>query len=273
MDALAGQTVLITGATDGLGRHLAGEVATRGAAVLLHGRDRRRAERTRAAVVEQTGNQQVEVVLADFADLRQVAELARQVGDRPLDVLVNNAGVGGGPPGQARQVSANGIELRFAVNYLAGYHLTRLLLPALRPGGRVVNVASVGQRALDFADPLLTSGYDGVRAYCQSKLAQVMFTIDLAAQLAGSGVEVNALHPATYMNTSMVREAGVTSFSTVEEGAAATLRLIEGVGVTGRYFNGTTEGRADRQAYDGEARGELRRLSDRLISTALGSGS
>jgi NAD(P)-dependent dehydrogenase (short-subunit alcohol dehydrogenase family) len=273
MGSLAGQTVLITGATDGLGRHLAGEVAARGAAVLLHGRNPRRAERTRASVVERTGNQDVEVVLADLADLRQVVELARQVGSRPLDVLVNNAGVGGGPPGQSRQVSANGIELRFAVNYLAGYHLTRLLLPALRPGARVVNVASVGQCALDFADPLLTSGYDGTRAYCQSKLAQVMFTIDLAAELAGAGVEVNALHPATYMNTSMVREAGVISFSTVEQGGAATLRLIEGVGVTGRYFNGTTEGRADPQAYDAEARAELRRLSGRLITTALGKSA
>ena len=142
----------------------------------------------------------------------------RDTNDR-LDILINNAGIG--TAGGVREVSADGFELRFAVNYLAGFLLTRLLLPLLRASApaRIVNVSSAGQSPIDFADVMLTRGYSGTRAYCQSKLAQVMHTIDLAAELAGSGVAATCLHPATYMNTTMVRRAGITPVSTVEEGA------------------------------------------------------
>src|SRR6185437_263757 len=131
----------------------------------------------------------------------------------------------GGSDG-ARRTSADGHELRFAVNYLAGFLLTQLLMPLLRQSApaRIVNVASAGQQALDFSDVMLARGYSGSRAYCQSKLAQILFTIDLAHELEGSGVTVNALHPATYMNTTMVRQAGVTPISSVEEGAQAILK-------------------------------------------------
>ena len=124
-------------------------------------------------------------------------------------------------------MSADGHELRFAVNYLAGFLLTRLLLRLLRKihPARIVNVASAGQQAIDFDDVMLTRGYSGSRAYCQSKLAQILFTVDLAEELDGAGVTVNALHPATYMNTTMVRQAGVTPWSTVEQGADAILNL------------------------------------------------
>src|SRR5207237_3806779 len=111
--------------------------------------------------------------------------------------LVNNAGIGTSVPGGGdRQESADGLELRFAVNYLAGYLLTRVLLPLLRGSApaRIVNVSSLGQSPIDFDDVLLTRRYSGVQAYCQSKLAQVMMTIDLAAELAGSAATVNALH-------------------------------------------------------------------------------
>jgi NAD(P)-dependent dehydrogenase (short-subunit alcohol dehydrogenase family) len=266
------QTILITGATDGLGRHLAGQLARSGAHVVVHGRDPDRARRVR----DELGGGRAEVVLADLADLRQVDQLATDVQERfaRLDVLVNNAGVGFGSPGAARQLSADGIELRFAVNYLAGYHLTRRLLPLLTAApARVVNVASAGQRPIDFADPMLRSAYDGIRAYRQSKLAQVMFTLDLAEELRDRQVTVNALHPASLMDTTMVHEAGFGPLSSVEEGGAATLRLIGDPGldgVTGRYYHGTEEARALPQAYDAEARRRLRRLSDELIARALG---
>ena len=114
---------------------------------------------------------------------------------------------------------------------------------------------------------MLTHGYSGSRAYCQSKLAQILFTIDLARELSGSGVTVNALHPATYMNTTMVRQSGVTPSSSVEQGAEAILKLAvspELEGESGLYFNGQREARADAQAYDADARQQLKALSIKL---------
>ncbi|TIW86622.1 MAG: SDR family NAD(P)-dependent oxidoreductase, partial [Mesorhizobium sp.] len=190
-----------------------------------------------------------------------------------LDILINNAGVGTAGQGAKRQVSAEGYELRFAVNYLAGFLLTSELLPLLKAStpARIVNVASAGQQAIDFGDVMLTRSYDGVRAYCQSKLAQILFTIDLAEQLKGAGVTVNALHPASYMNTTMVRQAGVTPWSSVETGADAILNLATSPaldGKSGLYFDGLRESRADAQAYDAKARQQLRNLSLDLVGLA-----
>jgi NAD(P)-dependent dehydrogenase (short-subunit alcohol dehydrogenase family) len=264
MTSLKGKTALVTGSTDGVGRVLAERLGKMGARVLVHGRDRARGERV-VADIKVAGNtaEFLEADLAALAEVRRLAEAVRGMTDR-LDILINNAGIGSA--GAARQTSVDGHELRFAVNYLAGFLLTYLLLPLIKQSvpARIVNVASAGQQAIDFADVMLTHGYSGSRAYCQSKLAQIMFTIDLAAELEGSGVAVNVLHPATYMNTTMVRRAGVTPISTVEEGAEAILNLAAGSAVAGRsglYFNGLREARADRQAYDTRARSRLRTLS------------
>lgn len=267
------RTVLITGSTDGMGRWLALRVAENGARVLIHGRSADRAEQVRREIREATGEDRAEVLLADFADLREVDRFAGEVAARTarLDVLVNNAGIGATSPGGRREIDEFGIERRFAVNYLSGYRLTRRLLPLLTASApsRIVNVASAGQRALDFADPMMEVGYDGMRAYTQSKLAQIMFTFDLAEELRDSGVAVNALHPATFMDTTMVREGGISPWSTVEEGGTATLRLIDGSDTgTGRYFNGTTQAHADPQAYDQQARRRLRELSEKLLIQA-----
>jgi NAD(P)-dependent dehydrogenase (short-subunit alcohol dehydrogenase family) len=159
--------------------------------------------------------------------------------------------------------------LRFAVNYLAHFLLTYRLLPLVKASApaRIVNVSSAGQQAIDFADVMLTRHYSGATAYCQSKLAQIMFTIDLAKELEGSGVIVNALHPSTYMNTTMVKRAGVTPASRVEDGAAAILKLAvapELDGRSGLYFNVQREARANPQAYDADARRRLHALSREL---------
>ena len=182
-------------------------------------------------------------------------------------MLVNNAGIG--MTGE-RAESRDGDELRFAVNYLAGFLLTRLLLPLLvrSAPARVVNVSSAGQAAIDFDDVMLERHYDGVQAYGQSKLAQVMFTFDLAHELRDTGVTVNCLHPATFMPTKMVLAAGASPISTLEEGVDATQRLVIGPeldGVTGRYYNGKREARAHPQAYDEEACRQLRELSEQLV--------
>jgi len=267
---MEGRTVLITGATDGLGRALAADLAGRGARVLVHGRDRARAE---AAAREAGG---AGAYVAGLAALEQVRRLADDVArdhDR-LDVLVSNAGIGTTLPGDgARMESADGHELRFAVNYLAGFLLTRLLEPLLVAAApaRIVNVASAGQMPIDFDDVMLENGYSGTRAYCQSKLAQVMSTFDFAERLRDERVTANALHPATYMPTKMVLAARGAAASTLEEGVEATARLAADPrldGVTGRYFNRTREARADEQAYDADARRRLWELSERLTGLA-----
>ncbi len=268
---LNGKTALITGSTDGVGRVVASRLAEAGAHVLIHGRDQPRGERVVAAIKAAGGT--AEFLAADFAslaDVRRLADSVRQTETR-LDILVNNAGIG--TAGSSRLTSVDGHELRFAVNYLAGFLLTTLLLPLIRQNtpARIVNVSSAGQQAIDFDDVMLTRGFSGSRAYCQSKLAQIMFTIDLARELANSGVIVNALHPATYMDTSMVRRAGVTPISTVEEGADAIWQLAVSpavAGCTGRYFSGLNEARANAQAYDEAARQKLRTLSLRLTGLA-----
>jgi NAD(P)-dependent dehydrogenase (short-subunit alcohol dehydrogenase family) len=232
----------------------------------LHGRDAARAEAL-AGELRAAGATEVRVYLADLASLAEVRALIQAViaGEPRLDVLVNNAGIGSTVPTRDRAESREGIELRFAVNYLSHYLLTRELLPLLRRSApaRIVNVSSAGQAAIDLTDPMMTRGYTGARAYCQSKLAQIMQTFDLATELDGTGVTINALHPATFMPTKIV----VTPISTIAEGVDATMRLIADdsvAGVTGKYFNGSHEARADAQAYDPAARAQLRKLSDEL---------
>src|SRR5882757_215332 len=246
---LKDKTILITGSTDGVGRVVAQRLGAVGARILAHGRD---ATRGKAVVAEiEAAGGKAEFFAADLASLAEVRRLAEAVRARTnrLDILINNAGIG--TAGAKRQVSADGYELRFAVNYLAGFLLTSELLPLLKASApaRIVNVASAGQQAIDFSDVMLTHGYSGVRAYCQSKLAQILFTVDLAAELAGQDIAVNCLHPATYMDTTMVRLSGVQPISTVEQGGAAILQLVESPALAGRsglYFSGMQESRADR---------------------------
>jgi NAD(P)-dependent dehydrogenase (short-subunit alcohol dehydrogenase family) len=265
-------TVLVTGATDGLGRRVALELAARGATVLLHGRSRERCEAVREELRRETGSERLHHYLADLSSLGEVRGLAEQIlseHDR-LDVLVNNAGV----IAREREETEDGFELTFAVNYLAHFLLTNLLVPLLSSSApaRVVNVASAGQSPVNFHDIMLERGYDGMRAYAQSKLAQVMFTFELAVRLQGTRVTANALHPATLMDTKMVLQTFGRASSTVQEGADATVRLAVSPdleGETGRYFDGTSEARASRQAYDAAARKRLWALSEELCGRLL----
>lgn len=272
MRAVADTVVLITGSTDGLGRAVAERLAAGGATVLIHGRDADKLASTAHELRSSTGNDRVRTYLADFSSLDQVRAMATEVEaeNHRLHVLVNNAGVGSGrPAGTTRQESQDGYELRFAVNYLAGFVLTMRLLPLLRRSGpaRIVNVASAGQYPIDFADVMLTREYDGTRAYRQSKLAQIMFGFDLAGRLPADEVTVNSLHPATFMPTKIVIEQHGHTVDSLEEGVDATLRLIVGEdveGVTGRYFNRQEDVTAEDQAYDAAARKRLWDLTAEL---------
>jgi NAD(P)-dependent dehydrogenase (short-subunit alcohol dehydrogenase family) len=267
---MKGKTVFITGSTDGVGRYVATQLAGQGAKVLIHGRDAARADAV-IADIRRGGGTAPAFYQADLSSLAEVRKLADRVlaDTARLDVFVSNAGIGSQNEGPQRQVSRDGHELRFAVNYLAGFLLAYLLLPRLKASApsRIVNVASLGQHPIDFDDVMITKNYSGSRAYAQSKLSQIMFTVDLAAELAGSGVTVNSLHPATYMDTTMVRAGGITPMSTVEQGGAAILHLVQGddvAGKSGLFFNGMNEMKANPQAYEEAARRRLRELSLRL---------
>jgi NAD(P)-dependent dehydrogenase (short-subunit alcohol dehydrogenase family) len=269
-----GKTILITGSTDGVGRYVASELAKQGAHVLIHGRDAARAKAL-ADEIKSRGHIAPTFYQADLSSLSGVRALADKVaaGHKRIDVFVSNAGIGSQNNGPQRQESADGHELRFAVNYLAGFLLACRLLPLIKAAApsRIVNVASLGQHPIDFDDVMITKNYSGSRAYAQSKLSQIMFTIDLAEELKGSGVTVNSLHPATYMNTTMVRAGGITPMSTVEQGGAAILHLVQGddvAGKSGLFFNGMSEMKANAQAYDASARKKLRELSLKLTGLA-----
>ena len=179
-----GKTILVTGSTDGVGRWVAGRLAGDGARVLIHGRDRNRGEAVVSDIVKAGGAATfLQADLASLAEVRGLAEAVRRETDG-LDGLVNNAGIG--TAGNAREVSADGYELRFAVNYLAGFLLARLLLPDLkkRPPARIVNVASAGQQTIDFSDVMLTRGYSG-----GARLSPVEARSDPFHHRRGGGVE------------------------------------------------------------------------------------
>ncbi len=262
-------TVMITGATAGLGRYLTTVLAEKDWTVLAHGRDRSKLAELVASV---PGD--VQPLRADLSGLADVRKLARQVRRRTtrLDVLVNNAGVGFGAPGDPREVGAEGNELRLQVNYLAPVLLTRLLTPLLirSAPARVVNVGSLAQQPIDRDDLQMERNWNGTDAYRRSKFALAAFTFDLAQELRGK-VTVNCIHPATYMATTMVLDAGITPRTTIEEGAEATLRMIADPamdGVTGRFYDGLQRADAIPEARDPEFRRWLHGRTDHLLTVS-----
>jgi NAD(P)-dependent dehydrogenase (short-subunit alcohol dehydrogenase family) len=269
------QVALITGATSGLGRAVARALAERGMHVLVHGRDPERAQAVAGQIRAAGGG--VDTYLADLSSLRQTCALAERIGSNhpAIHLLVNNAGVGPGrPPYRRRILSADGQELRFAVNYLAPALLARRLVPSLKNGepARIVNVASTGQAPIDFADLRMDHHYTGTRAYYRSKFALVAFTFDLAAELADNAITVNCLHPASLMGTHMVRQAWVPPMSSIATGVKAVMNLAvepAGAAVTGRYFDGLREARAHRAAYDLDIRSTLRAVTNEILEPFL----
>ncbi|MDX2087258.1 MAG: SDR family NAD(P)-dependent oxidoreductase [Kofleriaceae bacterium] len=252
---MRGLTFLVTGAAGGLGALVCRELAARGAVVIAHDRT----EVQLANLVPELGTS-ARGVACDLASLAAVAAFARSVGR--VDVLVNNAGVGFGRDQLRREVSHDGFELRFAVNYLAPFLLTYALLDRLQG---IVQVSSAGQRALDFTDLNFERGYDGIVAYRRSKLAQVMLAFDIAAQ---QPVPSNALHPGTFLATPMLVESGITPLGTAKEGADAILYVIARTlgGVSGEFFDQRVPARAEASAYDVDVRRRLRERTFELLA-------
>jgi NAD(P)-dependent dehydrogenase (short-subunit alcohol dehydrogenase family) len=247
---LDGRTCLITGATSGIGLETARGLAALGAQVVMVGRDRARGEQARKAVVEKSGNDKVELLLADLSSLAGIRGLAQEflAAYPALHVLVNNAGT----VELSRTTTVDGFEKTFAVNHLAYFLLTNLLLPRLRASApaRIVNVASEAHRfgRLDMADLQSEKSYRAMRVYGTSKLLNILFTVALAERLAGSGVTANALHPGA-VSTRLGKNNGAFAkiligllrpfFLTPEQGAANSIFVAASDqldGVSGKYF-------------------------------------
>lgn len=272
MKSVEDQTILVTGSTDGIGEITARKLAEEGARVFIHGRNRQKIHRVADKIRNATGNRKIEEYTADFSALENVRMLAENISanHKKLDVLINNAGIGFN---DSRELSKDGYELRFAVNYLAPFLLTHLLLPALQHAApsRIVNVSSVGQQPIDFEDVMLEQEYGAWRAYRQSKLALIMFTIELANRVEEKNIAVNSLHPGTFLRTKMVTEAGIDPLGEPGTGAEAIINLATSTeldGITGKYFDRKTEARANAQAYNEEARKKLWRLSEQYTGIA-----
>ena len=263
------EIIMVTGSTGGLGREVALQLAGPGTHIIVHGRSIERGQEV-VEELEARGSTArfVEADLGSLAQVRGLVAVIRRDYDR-IDLLVNNAGIGRGQDGAPREVSADGHELRFQVNYLSHFLLTRELLPLLRAGApsRVLSVSSGAQGGgtIDFDDVMLEKApYEGTRAYAQSKLAQIFMTYDLAEELQGTGVTANAVNPGGYLDTDMVRERGGTATMTTPEGAAFVVNAARSQ-EAGAYFNEMRVGDANRQASDPAARRRLRELSMELV--------
>jgi NAD(P)-dependent dehydrogenase (short-subunit alcohol dehydrogenase family) len=263
------RVVLVTGSTDGIGKHTALELARRGATVLVHGRDAARGAAVRAEIQQASGNPRVELLVADLSSMRQVRDLAAQVKARHdrLHVLINNAGVFM----RKRRLTADGFETTFAVNHLAHFLLTHLLLDTIAASApaRIITVSSGTHHSgrIDFDNLQSERHFDGYDAYAASKLANVLFSNELADRLAGTRVTSNSLHPGV-IRTKLLRAGFGASGGDLEEGAATSVYLAsapEVEHVTGKYFVRKRETPASSTARDKQLMQALWRASEELL--------
>jgi NAD(P)-dependent dehydrogenase (short-subunit alcohol dehydrogenase family) len=266
------KTVLITGATDGIGRETARQLAAMDARVIVHGRSADKAARVKDAIITNTGNDKIETAIADLSVMANVRALADEITSRfdHLDVLINNAGVYLTEYVQ----TPDGFESTFAVNHLAPFLLTHLLLPLLKTAApaRVITVSSVahGSARVDLDNLNAEKRFHGWGAYCLSKLGNLLFTFKLARRLEGSGVTANALHPGT-VNTKMLEKLGMRG-KPVGEGAATSVFLASSpdvAGVTGKYFSQQRIAKPSEAALDRELQQTFWNRSAEMVNLAL----
>jgi len=272
--AEAKKVILVTGATDGIGRETARVLASRGHRVILHGRTPEKAAAAAHQLSRDLPTAELSTAAGDLSRPDEVRALAAALrAEHPrLDVLLHNAGV----YATTRQVTPEGLELTFAVNHLAPFLLTHLLLDRVREArGRVVVVASGvhGNASLDLDDLMMARGYDGYTAYARSKLCNVLFAAELSERLAGSGATANSLHPGV-VGTKLLRAGfAMDGPDTLAQGAATSVHLAvapELEGVSGKYFVRSKAVPASRLARDAGLRARLWAASERLLG--LGGG-
>ncbi|MBA2685525.1 MAG: SDR family oxidoreductase [Gemmatimonadaceae bacterium] len=279
-----GRVCVVTGATAGIGKETALALAKMGATVVIVARDAAKSARTVEEIETTVPDAKLDVVLADFASLDAVRDAAAEIGKRyrAVHVLVNNAGVAT----KNRNVTADGYEQIFAVNHLASFLFTRELVPLLRAGApsRIVNVASVAERnnPIDFADLQSEKNFGGFRTYGKSKLANVLFTYQLAARLAGTGITANCLHPGA-VATDMLKKIPWLLYTlispfllTPEQGAMTQVYLASSLqveGVTGGYYVKSKAARSSARSYDVSAQRRLWDASEAMVASHSSHGS
>lgn len=270
--------VVITGSTSGIGRAAAIELARKGAHLVMVVRNAEKAEKVKKEIADSTGNSRIDIRIADLSLVKEVKRVATEIRSNypKIDVLINNAGM----IYPERIETKEGNEMTLALNHLAYFIMTRELLPGLKGAGkaRIINVASEAQRAgkIWFDDIQLKNGYSAMKAYCQSKLMNIMFTYELARQLNGTGITANALHPGV-VDTGFARDykgimgwlvkASKPFMRSAEKGAETTVYLAshpDVEGKTGIYFSNKKPIRSNSQSYNQEAQRRLWELTEEL---------
>jgi len=265
---MAHPIIFVTGSTDGIGKATAEELLSRGAEVIIHGRNAKKGQNVQRELKEKTGRESPDLLIADLSDQNQVRQLAQDLLSHytRLDVLINNAGT----YEKVRQVTADGVEMTFAVNYLAPFLLTHSLLPLLKKSApsRIVSVASGAHEDVDRVDWDNLQGerhYDPWDTYARSKFADIVFTYLLAQNIDGSGVTANCLHPGV-VNTKMLRSAfpGMPGIPP-EQGALTSVYLAvspDVAGMSGQYFDNVQPVRSSALTYDRSVQERLWKMAE-----------
>ncbi len=263
-------TILITGATDGIGKQTAKELARMGHRIIIHGRSTSKIEQTTKALQAEFPMTQIAGEVADFAYLREVFEFATRVMQKfpTLNILINNAGV----YMKHKTLTADGFETTFEVNHLSPFALTLKLLPLLAKNkpARIINVSSMVHLNAkpDFTNLNAERQFDPYNAYALSKLANVLFTKELSIRLKGKGITVNSLHPGV-VGTKLLKAGFAIEGASVEEGAATSVYLAtakEVEGITGEYFAREKPAIASPLANDDEIRLKLWNMSEEMTT-------
>jgi NAD(P)-dependent dehydrogenase (short-subunit alcohol dehydrogenase family) len=264
---MKGKTILVTGSTDGIGKQTALELAGAGNNVIIHGRNPERTKQTTDYLSAKTGNNNVSFFVADFSSFRNIRKLSDEIHSKfgQLDVLINNAGVFM----NERELSRDGFEMTFAVNHLAHFLLTSLLMDMLKksPQGRIINVASLAHaNELDFENLQGEKHFDAYTAYSCSKLCNILFTYRLAEKIIGSPITTNCLHPGV-ISTKLLHAGWGMGGSRLQEGSKTSVYLAispEMESITGKYFSNSRQTKSSAISYDRDVQKRLWVLSEEM---------
>lgn len=266
---MTNKIILITGSTDGIGRQTACELVKMGAKVIIHGRNKDKCLAAIDWIKTKIKNSELDYLIADFSSLEEVRNLANEFLKKydKLDVLINNAGV----YMHEKVLSKDRFEMTFAVNHLSHFLLTNLLLPALKKSdaARIINVSSIAhtRAVIDFSNLNSEHYFDGYYTYSLSKLANILFTYELAERLIGTKITVNALHPGV-ISTKLLQTGFNISGASLKEGAATSVYLAsspEVEGVTGKYFIKSAESPSSPLSYSKEYQKKLWEVSEKFV--------
>jgi NAD(P)-dependent dehydrogenase (short-subunit alcohol dehydrogenase family) len=272
MNSMTNKIILITGSTDGIGKQTALDLAEMGSTVIIHGRDPERTKSAAAEIKETTGNPSIDFFVADFSSLEEVKRLSNQLHEKydRIDVLINNAGV----YMKHKELSKDGFEMTFAVNYLAHFYLTHLLIDLIQKPdhSRIINVASMAHaHEIDFDNLNAEKFFDGYTAYSLSKLSNILFTYELSRRLEKTGITVNCLHPGV-IKTKLLRVGWGMGGSSLESGSKTSAYLAISADVekvTGKFFANSRPAVSSQISHGRSVQNELWQQSEKMVASCL----